>query len=154
MLAVGVVAPGARNRALGGLETHESRLPLRYNASMSFWDSLRALAEDGDARWGFLLAAATVLALTPVVARVAPRIGGVDYGGDRPRVHSRPVPRIGGVAIVLGILIPAALFVDGDGPYLGILLGTGAVALVGLVDDVRRIRPSAKLLAVCAIALI
>ncbi|MFN2617832.1 MAG: MraY family glycosyltransferase [Thermoleophilaceae bacterium] len=121
---------------------------------MSFGDSLRALVEDGSAPWGFLLAALIVLVLTPLAARVAPRIGGVDHGGDRPRVHTRPVPRIGGAAIVLGILIPAALFVDGDGPYLGILVGTGAVALVGLFDDVRGMRPSVKLAAVCAIALI
>ena len=42
--------------------------------------------------------------LTPLVSALAPRIGGVDEGGDRPRVHERPTPRIGGLAIVAGIL--------------------------------------------------
>jgi UDP-GlcNAc:undecaprenyl-phosphate/decaprenyl-phosphate GlcNAc-1-phosphate transferase len=121
---------------------------------MSFTDSLRALVEDGSVVWGFLAAAAIVLVLTPLTAWLAPRIGGVDLGGDRPRVHTRPVPRIGGLAIVLGILIPALFAVDLDGPYPGILIGTAAVALIGLVDDIRGVPPSVKLAAVCAIALI
>ena len=55
---------------------------------MSFGDSIRGLVEDG-IPWGFLTAAAIVLVLTPLVARVAPRIGGArmtmlqagSYGG-------------------------------------------------------------------------
>jgi UDP-GlcNAc:undecaprenyl-phosphate/decaprenyl-phosphate GlcNAc-1-phosphate transferase len=104
--------------------------------------------------WGFLVAAAIVLVLTPLAARVAPRIGGLDHGGDRPRVHTRPVPRIGGVAIVLAIVVPALIFVGAEGPYAGILIGTGAVAVVGLYDDIRGLRPSAKLAAVALIALV
>ena len=47
--------------------------------------------------WGFLTAAGLVLLLTPLVARLAPIVGGVDDKADRPRVHgSRPIPRIGG----------------------------------------------------------
>jgi UDP-GlcNAc:undecaprenyl-phosphate GlcNAc-1-phosphate transferase len=121
---------------------------------MSFTDSLRALVEDGSVVWGFLASAAIVLLLTPLAAWLAPRIGGVDHGGDRPRVHTRPVPRIGGLAIGLGILLPALAIVGDDHPYPGILIGTAAVALVGLVDDIRGVPPSAKLAAVCAIALI
>jgi len=122
---------------------------------MSFPDAWRALIGDSDAVWAFLAAALIVLALTPVVARLAPRIGGVDAGGDRPRVHKRAVPRIGGVAIVVGILVPAAVLIRPDGgPYLGILLGTLLVALLGLVDDLHGMRPLTKLLGVCAIACI
>ena len=120
---------------------------------MSFGDSIRGLL-DGSVPWGFLVAAAIVLVLTPLAARVAPRIGGLDHGGDRPRVHTRPVPRIGGVAIVLAIVIPALIFVGAEGPYAGVLIGTGAVALVGLYDDIRGLRPSAKLAAVTLIALV
>jgi UDP-GlcNAc:undecaprenyl-phosphate/decaprenyl-phosphate GlcNAc-1-phosphate transferase len=121
---------------------------------MSFTDSLHALVEDGSVVWGFLASAAIVLLLTPLVAWLAPRIGGVDHGGDRPRVHTKPVPRIGGLAIGLGILVPALVIVGDHGPYPGILLGTAAVAAVGLVDDIRGVPPSVKRAAVCAIALI
>jgi UDP-GlcNAc:undecaprenyl-phosphate GlcNAc-1-phosphate transferase len=121
---------------------------------MSLPGSFDTLLGNGAAVWGFLAAVAIVLALTPVVVRLAPRIGALDVPSDRPRVHSRPVPRIGGIAIVAGILIPAAIFIHPDGAFLGILIGTFCVALLGLVDDIRGIRPSVKLVGVSAIALI
>jgi UDP-GlcNAc:undecaprenyl-phosphate/decaprenyl-phosphate GlcNAc-1-phosphate transferase len=121
--------------------------------AVSFGDSIRGLVDDG-IPWAFLTAAVFVLVLTPLVARIAPLIGGVDHGGDRPRVHTKPVPRIGGVAIVIAILATAALWADIDGPYIGMLIGTGLVALVGLYDDIRGLRPSAKLATVMVVALI
>jgi UDP-GlcNAc:undecaprenyl-phosphate/decaprenyl-phosphate GlcNAc-1-phosphate transferase len=122
---------------------------------MSLPDSIDALFSEPAVVWGFLLAAALVLALTPVAIRLAPRIGALDLETDRPRVHTEAIPRTGGLAIVAGILIPAAIFVHpGSGPYLGILIGTFGVALIGLVDDTRGLRPSVKLLAVTAVALI
>jgi UDP-GlcNAc:undecaprenyl-phosphate/decaprenyl-phosphate GlcNAc-1-phosphate transferase len=121
---------------------------------MSFWDSLRDLVEHGSVAWGFIVAAAIVLLLTPVCAWIAPKIGGIDTGGDRPRVHKAPVPRIGGLAIVIGILVPALIFVDLDSPYPGILIGTAGVAAIGLLDDTRGLRPAPKLLAVVALTLV
>jgi UDP-GlcNAc:undecaprenyl-phosphate GlcNAc-1-phosphate transferase len=121
---------------------------------MSFPDSVRELVWDGNAIWGFLGAAALVLVLTPVITRLAPRIGGVDEGGDRPRVHKGSVPRIGGLAIVAGIVVPAAFLIDLHGPYLGILIGTLLCAAIGLVDDIRGLTPTTKLVGVMLVALI
>ena len=121
---------------------------------MSFTDSLRALFEDSTVVWGFLSAAAIVMLLSPVVARLAYRVGALDVPNDRPRVHTRPIPRIGGLAIVAGIAIPGAALVSDNGPYLGILIGTVCVAALGLVDDIRGLRPSTKLAGVMAISLI
>jgi UDP-GlcNAc:undecaprenyl-phosphate GlcNAc-1-phosphate transferase len=89
-----------------------------------------------------------------VITRLAPRIGGVDEGGDRPRVHKGSVPRIGGLAIVAGIVVPAALLIDLHGPYLGILIGTLLCAAIGLVDDIRGLTPTTKLVGVMLVALI
>ena len=121
---------------------------------MSFGESLRALAEDSNALIGFIAAAALVLVLTPVVGRLAPLIGGLDDKADRPRVHRGAIPRIGGLAIVTGILVPTAVLIDLDGPYLGIFIGTLLVAALGLVDDIRGVSPSVKLAAIGVIALI
>jgi UDP-GlcNAc:undecaprenyl-phosphate/decaprenyl-phosphate GlcNAc-1-phosphate transferase len=120
---------------------------------MSFMESLRALVE-GDAPWGFLWAGGIVLVLAPVLAWAAPRIGALDDSTDRPRVHTKPVPRIGGVAIVLGILVPAAVLIRPDREYLGILAGTALVALLGLVDDIWGIRARTKLVGVALASLI
>jgi UDP-GlcNAc:undecaprenyl-phosphate/decaprenyl-phosphate GlcNAc-1-phosphate transferase len=121
-------------------------------ARMSFRDSLHALLFDGEAVWGFLTALVIVLGLTPLAARLAPRTEERDR--DRPRVHTGFIPRTGGLAIVAAILVPAALFLDLEGPYLGILLGTLGVAALGLIDDVMGVRPSVKLAGVALIALI
>src|ERR687890_570231 len=91
---------------------------------MSFGESLRSLAGDSHALVGFVIAAVLVLVLTPLVGRLAPQIGGLDDKADRPRVHRGAIPRIGGLAIVTGILVPMAVFVDLDGPYAGIFIGT------------------------------
>ena len=123
---------------------------------MTFLDSLEALVREGTVVWGFVSAAAIVLLLTPAVTWLAPRVGAVDdpTRSDRPRVHQRPLPRIGGVAIVLGILVPGAILLRPDGAFLGILIGTALVAVLGFVDDVRGISPSVKMAGVVAIALI
>jgi UDP-GlcNAc:undecaprenyl-phosphate GlcNAc-1-phosphate transferase len=121
---------------------------------MSFTDAVDALGSNEAFIWGFVCAAAIVLVLTPLVGWLAPRIGGLDHGGDRPRVHTRAVPRIGGIAIVVGIIVSALLFVDLEGPYPAILIGTAGVAVVGLADDIWGISPWLKLGAVVGFALI
>jgi len=121
---------------------------------MSFSDALRALLGDAAVVWGLPVAAVLVLVLTPLVGRLAPRVGGLDDSADRPRVHAKPVPRIGGLAIVAGILVPAAIFVDLSGTYTGIMLGTLCVAVLGLADDLHGLRPSVKLAGVALVALV
>jgi UDP-GlcNAc:undecaprenyl-phosphate/decaprenyl-phosphate GlcNAc-1-phosphate transferase len=122
---------------------------------MSLPETVEALLGEGAVVWGFLLALLIVLVLTPAAIKLAPRIGAIDEPVDRPRVHSEAVPRSGGLAIVAGILIPAALLVHpGGGPYLAILLGTLGVAALGLIDDTRGLRPSTKLIGVGVVALI
>ncbi|HEX6489945.1 MAG TPA: MraY family glycosyltransferase [Gaiellaceae bacterium] len=122
---------------------------------MSFPDSVHALLRDGTAIWGFLTAAGIVLALTPLAVRLAPRIGGVDDKADRPRVHGGlPIPRIGGLAIVIGIAVPIVVFLKPEGRYLGIVLGTLMVAAIGLIDDIRGINAGIKMLGIVVAALI
>jgi UDP-GlcNAc:undecaprenyl-phosphate GlcNAc-1-phosphate transferase len=127
---------------------------IRYNRRMSFTDAVSALVGDGAVVWGFVFAAVIVIMTTPLVARLAPRIGGLDDSTDRPRVHARPVPRIGGLAIVLGTFVPALVFIDLNETLRAILIGAGGVAVVGLVDDIYGLRPWTKMLAVLGIALI
>jgi len=122
---------------------------------MSFWDTIDALFSQRSVVLGFLMAAGLVLVLTPLTVRLANRTrGGLDTGGDRPRIHSGPVPRIGGLAIVTGILVPAVLLLDLEGATKGIILGLPLVAAVGLVDDLRGLRPRTKFVAVALVALI
>ncbi len=54
----------------------------------------------------FVVALSITAALIPLLARVAPYIGLNDAPGPR-KVHSAPVPRVGGIAMAVGILVPA-----------------------------------------------
>src|ERR1700745_2108727 len=122
---------------------------------MSFSDSVHALLRDTTAVWGFVTAVGIVLLLTPLVARLAPKIGGVDDKHDRPRVHGgRPIPRIGGVAIVIGIAVSMAAFIKPEGRYLGILLGALMVAALGLIDDIKGMNAAVKMVGIVVAALI
>jgi UDP-GlcNAc:undecaprenyl-phosphate/decaprenyl-phosphate GlcNAc-1-phosphate transferase len=122
---------------------------------MSFADTLDRLAHSGAVAWGLLSAAVLVMLLTPLVARIAIRVGAFDVPDrDRPRVHTRPIPRIGGLAIAVGILVPTLVFVDLHGPLVGIVIGIPIVAAIGLYDDLRGLTAKTKLLLVMAAALI
>ena len=104
---------------------------------------------------------------TPLVARIARAFHIVDQPGAR-KVHRTPVPRIGGVAIVLGTMfttLPALLLDNSVGQAIGklhegsnqvaALLGASFVVfLVGLLDDVRSIPAKIKLVVLVAAALV
>jgi UDP-GlcNAc:undecaprenyl-phosphate GlcNAc-1-phosphate transferase len=121
---------------------------------MSLWDTLGKLLGERSVVLGFVIAAAIVLVGTPLTIRLSGRIGGVESSDDRPRIHRGPIPRIGGLAIVAGILIPALVLLDNDRASEGILIGLPLVAAVGLVDDLRGLRPRVKFIAVGLAALI
>jgi UDP-GlcNAc:undecaprenyl-phosphate/decaprenyl-phosphate GlcNAc-1-phosphate transferase len=55
---------------------------------------------------------------------------------------------------VAGILVPMAIFIDFHGGYVGIFVGAACAAALGLVDDIRGLRPSTKLVGMVLIALI
>jgi len=98
------------------------------------WATLR---DHLDVVWGFLVALAVVLVLTPAVGRVARVLGIVDEPLERRRVHLQAVPRLGGLALFFGVFVPALAFLDLSGPYRGILLGAALATTVGMADDFR-----------------
>src|ERR687895_2155536 len=108
---------------------------------------------DVDALWAFLVAGAISFALTPIAARLAFRTGAVALPRDRD-LHDEPVPRLGGLAILVGVLVAGALFMPGNQETRGILAGAAAIALIGAADDRWGLHPVVKLAGQFAAALL
>jgi UDP-GlcNAc:undecaprenyl-phosphate GlcNAc-1-phosphate transferase len=105
------------------------------------FDELRATPE---VLYGAAIAFAIVVLLTPAVGGMARLLGAVDKPDAR-RLNRRPIPRLGGLAIFLGILVPALAFLDLSGESRGVLLGAAIATVVGAVDDFRGLSPPVKL---------
>lgn len=84
--------------------------------------------------------------LTPIVARLAWRIGAVDVPLDGRRMHRRSIPRDGGIAIFLSFLLGVAVLDEWDHFLISLALGCVIMVLVGLADDVFGLGAWVKLL--------
>ncbi|NLW45253.1 MAG: undecaprenyl/decaprenyl-phosphate alpha-N-acetylglucosaminyl 1-phosphate transferase [Syntrophomonadaceae bacterium] len=102
---------------------------------------------------GVIIAFILAYLVMPVIIKLAFRIGAVDQPSAR-KVHSQPMPRLGGTGIFLAFVLVVVATVNVDRILMGILLGGTAVFLVGVLDDIYRLSPWAKLAAQIAAALI
>lgn len=88
------------------------------------------------------------IVLTPLVKKLAFKIGATDKPNQR-KVHSRIMPRLGGLAIFLSFLIGILITNPSDellGEYhLSIVIGSLIIILTGMFDDVKEISPKVKL---------
>src|SRR5437868_15057989 len=102
-------------------------------------DVLHVLGDHLQVVWGALVALVVVVLLTPAVGGMARLIGAVDTPGGR-RLNVRPVPRLGGLALFLGIFVPSLAFLPLGGETRGLLLGAAIAVTVGAIDDFRGLR--------------
>lgn len=88
----------------------------------------------------FAVALALALLLTPACGALAARLGVLDLPAPR-KVHARPMPLLGGVAVYAAVAASTVLFLRPVIPIQAALLLAGAAAfgLIGLVDDLRDI---------------
>jgi UDP-GlcNAc:undecaprenyl-phosphate/decaprenyl-phosphate GlcNAc-1-phosphate transferase len=105
------------------------------------WADLKAHPE---VLYGLVIALGVVVLLTPAVGGMARLLGVVDRPDER-RLNKRPIPRLGGLAIFLGILVPSLAFLDLSGEMRGIILGAAVACVVGAVDDFTGLDPLPKL---------
>jgi UDP-GlcNAc:undecaprenyl-phosphate GlcNAc-1-phosphate transferase len=106
-----------------------------------------------DALLAFLVALAVAGLLTPLVARLARRVGAVD--GIKERGLAREAtPLLGGLAIFAAVLVAALLFLPLSQSVKGILGGAALITVVGAVDDWRDLGAGPKLAGQVVAALI
>lgn len=78
------------------------------------------------------------MAFIPVMARLAPKLGMIDHPDPR-KVHAKPIPRAGGVGIVLGALAPLALWLPLDALSGAYLFGALVLLAFGVWDDIQEL---------------
>jgi UDP-GlcNAc:undecaprenyl-phosphate GlcNAc-1-phosphate transferase len=122
-----------------------------------------------DAVFAFLVAMAVSALLTPWAARIAHRIGALDFPSAR-GLSQKPTPRLGGLAMIAGVLVAAWIWLPGTIHLLhvphtpkgsggivhtwAIVVGAGVITLVGAIDDAKGLPPMIKLLGQIAAAVI
>jgi UDP-GlcNAc:undecaprenyl-phosphate GlcNAc-1-phosphate transferase len=94
----------------------------------------------------FLLASAATCAVVPPSMWLARRLGAVDRPDDERRIHDRPTPRLGGIAMFAGFALALAVFGNGVEYRWQVVAVTAAITLAMTVDDVLRLPAWTKLL--------
>src|SRR5919106_3408675 len=97
------------------------------------------------ALFAFGVAALLAWLLVPLAERLARRIGAVDYPNER-SLHQVPTPKLGGLAIFVGISVALVLFLPWAQQTQALLVGAAVITLVGVVDDIFDLPPGVKLL--------
>lgn len=92
--------------------------------------------------------------MCPMVKSFAYKIGAIDVPKDNRRMHKKPVPRLGGLAIFLGFIVSMLLFAHVDHEMQGILLGAVIIVVLGVVDDMSPLRASFKFIVQIVAALV
>ena len=111
----------------------------------------------------FTLALIAALAATPLVRAMATRLGAIDHALNSRKIHGRPVPRMGGLAVVLAFYAPLAglffwdtgvgrLFWENGRQAVALIVGGSAIAALGVLDDLRGSGAAKKLAVQFAVA--
>ena len=97
--------------------------------------------------WFFIFGVPLVLTivLTPIIKKLAIKINAVDHPEER-KVHTKVMPRLGGLAIYLSSSIGILLFSDiTAGPLLWIMLASLVIIILGIIDDIKPLSAKIKL---------
>lgn len=90
--------------------------------------------------------------------KLALKVGAVDAPNMARKVQTEPVPYLGGVAIVIGVFVAtySTVLVEGKDIALAstVLIPAVAMAIMGLIDDLRGLKPWPRLIAQSVVGVI
>ena len=94
--------------------------------------------------FAFIVSFAFTFATTPLVRRFAFKIGAIDIPKDNRRMHKKPTPRIGGLAIIFGFTVATLCFGQPSRQLYGTLAGAAIIAVMGVIDDCKNLPAKLK----------
>ena len=106
----------------------------------------------------FACAFAVSLLMTPTARKISIKFGAIDYPKAR-GLHKEPIPRMGGIAIVLGFMVTMGVLLIfmpelRTLQFAGFIAGGIGIAGLGMVDDVYHLRARTKLIGQVVVAII
>ena len=93
------------------------------------------------------------LVSVPTVKKIAAHVGALDIPNER-KVHKKPMPRMGGLAIYFAFLIGYILFGQISSKMISVLIGSFIILITGIIDDIKPIEAKVKMLGQILAALI
>ncbi len=103
--------------------------------------------------FAFITAAVISAAATACLIKILPKFNIMDVPNDR-KVHKTPTPRMGGIAIFVGFVIPMLWMYYFSNEQKGIMLGAGITLVIGALDDLFHISAMLKLICLFLLTLI
>lgn len=94
----------------------------------------------------FIAAALFSLIFTPFVRRASCKYGIMDVPRDNRRVHTKPIPLAGGLAIYGAFVLGLIFFVGLKRETIALLIGGTIITVSGLIDDYKGLTPKGKLI--------
>lgn len=113
----------------------------------------------------FVLAFIVSFSATPMVRRLAFKVGGVDVPRDNRRMHKKPIALMGGLAIIAGFvislifdLVTTSNIITPGKEIVGLMAGIAIIAFMGVLDDINTLNAWTKLAfqlaaAICVVAI-
>ncbi len=105
---------------------------------------------------GFAIAFVCAFVATPFVRKLAIKLGAIDVPKDDRRMHKKPIPRMGGLAIFIGVIfsILYGIIVSKveykvemfNNVIIGYMIGGAIIIIMGIFDDIKPLRAIVKLI--------
>jgi len=94
--------------------------------------------------FAFIFSCLLSLYLIPMIIHATMRLGLLDVPDGNLKTHKAPIPHFGGIAVFFGFISTLALVYPFENRVLWLLLGTTLLLCVGLIDDLKVLRPGQK----------
>ncbi|UCC38725.1 MAG: undecaprenyl/decaprenyl-phosphate alpha-N-acetylglucosaminyl 1-phosphate transferase [Candidatus Aminicenantes bacterium] len=110
-------------------------------------ESLHSFLAGVQIRWLFLLAFSFLLTffLTLIIRRIAIRFKVLDYPDER-KIHKKPIPLLGGLAIYISYIVTIFLNFSFSIELKGVILGGTIILFIGIIDDIKGLSALWKLI--------
>ena len=94
----------------------------------------------------FFTAFALALVFTPIAMKIAPLIGAVDIPKDGRRMHTKAMPRFGGLAIFVGTIASLTIYAGSHEKIFPVIIGGTLIYILGVIDDLKNLPAKFKFL--------